>query len=151
MATSVVGAITQRGLIRSSRKIFPGKTALSQGTSRPVARGMQLGALKQPSHPQPFTAMLRISIHEPAGQAAALRLEGQIAGAWTAELDRVCARLLAEGRRLTLDLADVTFIDRLGLTLLASLSHRGVALLRCSPFQKEQLRMASSPKPGPTL
>lgn len=88
--------------------------------------------------------MLRISIHEPAGDAASLRLEGQIAGAWTAELDKVCARLLAEGRRLTLDLADVTLIDRAGLALLAALVHHGVELARCSPFQEEQLRLATT-------
>ena len=89
--------------------------------------------------------MLRISIHEPAGQAAALRLEGQITGAWTAELDRVCVRLLAEGCRLTLDLADVTLIDRPGVALLAALVRRGVALARCSPFQHEQIRLAVTP------
>jgi ABC-type transporter Mla MlaB component len=94
--------------------------------------------------------MLRISIHQPAGPAAALRLEGQIAGPWTAELDRVCARLLAEGRRLTLDLADVTLIDRAGVALLAALVRRGVALARYSPFQQEQLRRAATP-PGETL
>jgi ABC-type transporter Mla MlaB component len=92
--------------------------------------------------------MLRISIHEPAGQAASLQLEGQIAGAWTAELDQVCARLLAEGRRLTLDLADVTLIDRPGVALLAALVRRGVALARCSPFQQEQLRLAATPHGG---
>ena len=94
--------------------------------------------------------MLRISIHEPAGHAACLQLEGQLAGAWTAELDTVCARLLAEGRRLTLDLADVTLIDRPGIALLAALVRRGVELVRCSPFQQEQLRLAATP-PGGTL
>jgi ABC-type transporter Mla MlaB component len=88
--------------------------------------------------------MLRISIHEPAEHAASLHLEGQIAGAWTAELDKVCARLLAEGRRLTLDLADVTLIDRPGITLLAALVRGGVELVRCSPFQHEQLRLATT-------
>lgn len=95
--------------------------------------------------------MLRISIHESEGKFVSLRLEGQIAGAWISALDEVCERMLTTDRQVTLDLGDVSFIDRSGLTLLASLSHRGVALVRCSPFQKEQLRMASSPKTDPTL
>jgi anti-anti-sigma regulatory factor len=90
--------------------------------------------------------MLRISINESEGNAATLRLEGQIVGAWTSELGKACERLLAAGRKVTLDLSDVSFIDRPGLTLLASFSQREVALVRCSPFQQEQLRLASSPQ-----
>jgi len=95
--------------------------------------------------------VLRISIHESERKFVSLRLEGQIAGAWISALDEVCERMLAADRKVTLDLGDVSFIDRRGLTLLASLSHRGVELARCSPFQKEQLRLASSPKPDLTL
>ena len=95
--------------------------------------------------------MLRISIHGSEGKFVSLRLEGQIAGAWISALAEVCERMLAADRKVTLDLGDVSFIDRRALTLLAALSHRGVALARCSPFQKEQLRMASTPKPDATL
>ena len=79
-----------------------------------------------------------------------LRLEGQIIGDWIAELNGVCERILTAGRKVTLDLGDVSLIDRSGLALLASLSQRGVALVRCSPFQEAQLRSASSPQPYPT-
>jgi ABC-type transporter Mla MlaB component len=93
--------------------------------------------------PPIFThAMLRVSLIESAENAATLHLEGQVAGPWTAELGDTCERLLAERRRLTLDLGDVSLIDRPGLALLASLSHRSVKLVRCSPFQEEQLRLA---------
>jgi ABC-type transporter Mla MlaB component len=89
--------------------------------------------------------MLRISITQTAGHAAALHLEGQIAGAWTTELDHTCAQLLADALAVTLDLGDVTLIDRAGVALLASLALRGVELVRCSPFQEEQLRLAAAP------
>ena len=95
--------------------------------------------------------MLRISINESEGNVVTLRLEGQIVGAWTSELNGVCERMLTAGRKVTLDLGDVSLIDRPGLVaLLASLSQRGVALVRCSPFQEAQLRLASSPQPHPT-
>ena len=93
--------------------------------------------------------MLRISIDESEGNVVTLRLEGQIIGAWVSELSKACERMLTPGRTVTLDLGDVSLIDRPGLTLLASLSQRGVALQRCSPFQEAQLRLASSPQPHP--
>jgi anti-anti-sigma regulatory factor len=86
--------------------------------------------------------MLRISTNESEGNVVTLRLEGQIVGAWISELDKACERMLAAGHKVILDLGDVSLIDRRGLTLLASLS-RQVALVRCSPFQEEQLRLAS--------
>jgi ABC-type transporter Mla MlaB component len=95
--------------------------------------------------------MLRISIHESDGNTVTLRLEGQLVGAWISELSAACERLLSAGRKVTLDLGDVSLIDRPGLTLLASLSQRAVALDRCSPFQEEQLRLASSPQPDSAL
>jgi len=88
--------------------------------------------------------MLRISVIESAENAATLHLEGQVVGPWTAELGETCERLLGERRRLTLDLGDVSLIDRPGLALLADLSRRSVALVRCSPFHEEQLRQAAA-------
>ncbi len=88
--------------------------------------------------------MLRISVIESAENAATLHLEGQVAGLWIAELGDTCERLLTERRRLTLDLGDVSLIDRPGLALLASLSRRAVVLVGCSPFHTEQLRQAAA-------
>ena len=65
--------------------------------------------------------MLRISIDESEGNVVTLRLEGQIIGAWISELSIACERMLTPGRTVTLDLGDVSLIDRPGLTLLASL------------------------------
>jgi hypothetical protein len=90
--------------------------------------------------------MLRISPAESTPQGVALHLEGQITGPWTDELSAACERVLAAGRRLTLDLGDVSLIDRPALTLLAALSRRGVTFTRCSPFHEEQLRQATAPR-----
>jgi len=88
--------------------------------------------------------MLRISITESADHSAILRLEGHLGGAWIDELRENCERMLAARWTLALDLGDVSHIERPGFELLASLSHRAVSLLRCSSFQKEQLRQAGA-------
>ena len=88
--------------------------------------------------------MLRISTIESAETGTTLHLEGHLAGPWLAELEHACERILGARRTLTLDLGDVSLIDRPGLAFLASLSHRSVALVRCSPFQEEQLRQAAA-------
>ena len=88
--------------------------------------------------------MLRISAIESADNGTTLRLEGQLCGPWIDELDNAVERVLAAHLQLTLDLGDVSLIERPGLALLASLSRRSVALVRCSPFQVEQLRQAAA-------
>lgn len=89
------------------------------------------------------STMLRISTNKSGGNVVTLRLEGQIVGVWISELHEACERMLAAGHQVILDLKDVSLIDRRGLTLLASLSRQAVTLVRCSPFQEEQLRLAS--------
>jgi ABC-type transporter Mla MlaB component len=95
--------------------------------------------------------MLRISINESEGNVVTLRLEGQLVGAWISELDEACERMLTAGCKVAIDLGDVSLIDRPGVALLASLSNQAVELVRCSPFQEEQLRLASSSNPDKTL
>jgi hypothetical protein len=55
---------------------------------------------------------LKISIEE-RGQGAQIKLEGRIAGAWTAELSRVWveAEPRLAGKELVVDLRDVTYAD----------------------------------------
>ena len=83
--------------------------------------------------------MLKIS-SEGGNKGVTLRLEGHIAGPWTAELNQVCEKLLRENRQVKLVMADVAFLDRTAAKLLASLKSRGVALTECSPFTAEQLK-----------
>jgi ABC-type transporter Mla MlaB component len=95
--------------------------------------------------------MLRISTHESARNGTTLHLEGQLSGPWIDELEHACERVLGAHRSLTLDLGDVSLIDRPGLALLASLSRRSVALVRCSPFHAEQLRQAGATETATTM
>jgi ABC-type transporter Mla MlaB component len=94
--------------------------------------------------------MLRISATLHADNTTTLRLEGHLAGAWIAELRDACERMLSDGRKVTLDLGDVSLIERPGLDLLASLSRRSVALVHGSPFHEEQLRRAVETSPETT-
>jgi len=84
--------------------------------------------------------MLRISERCLSNQAAALRLEGRVIGPWVLEARRSCEKFLAHGRRLTLDLAEVSFVDRDGIALLRELMGRQVTFVNCSPFLTEQLK-----------
>lgn len=84
--------------------------------------------------------MLRISPAKPNGRSATLKLEGQLIGPWVGELQRACDGVLGEGRPLALDLNDVTFVDRAGVSLLARLREQQVMVTGCSPFLEEQLK-----------
>ena len=82
--------------------------------------------------------MLRIDTIE-TDDAALLRLEGRMIGPWVAEVRRSCDDALARRRRLTLDLASVSFVDADGVTLLRELTRRRVALANTTPFVAAQL------------
>jgi len=89
--------------------------------------------------------MLKISEGKKNQRTLTLQLEGRVVGPWVEELRHVCEPLLADNTRLTLDLVEVSFADESGVTLLTSLSRRGVKLLRLSPFLAEQLKPATAP------
>jgi len=90
--------------------------------------------------------MLRISENGSSDEYTILRLEGQMAGQGVVEVQKVCEQYLASGRKLTLDLVDVLFVDRSGVALLQDLMRRQVAVANCSPFLTEQLKEAFSPE-----
>ena len=77
---------------------------------------------------------------ETVDEPVTLRLEGQLVGPWVGELRRVCQEILHQGRSLTLDLADVSFLDSDAIELVRGLQNHQVALGSCSPFLAEQLR-----------
>ena len=87
--------------------------------------------------------MLKISEGKATKQTVLLRLEGRVVGPWVSELRQICEPLVSDGSKLALDLAEVTFADGDGVTLLASLGARGVKLLDARPFVVEQLKSAS--------
>jgi len=84
--------------------------------------------------------MLKISQAGKANHSVTLKLEGRVVGPWVGELRHVCETLLTEGRSLKLDLAEVTFADTDGVTVLSSFKSRGVRFRNCSPFLEEQLK-----------
>ena len=89
--------------------------------------------------------MLRITVVESSSKAVRLRVEGRVTGRWVEELRQSCdMHGLGDGMRLTLDLADVSFVDAAGIELLKELRARCVTLLSPSPFVAEQLKAVAS-------
>ena len=84
--------------------------------------------------------MLKITEGVGEDGTALLYLEGQVNGPWLAEVKRCCDRVLATARRLTLDLANVSFVDRDAIDLFRELTDRKVTMANCSPFVAEQLK-----------
>jgi len=90
------------------------------------------------------TGMLKIVASERASGRTILRLEGQIMGPWVDEVKIASEAALSAGT-LSLDLADVSFVDRRGVELLRSLDRRGVALINPTSFVRELLRAEAQP------
>ena len=84
--------------------------------------------------------MLKIAHLKETPGHQTLRLEGQVIGPWVEELRRSCERILEAGGTVTIDLTDVSFLDREGVALVRALTDRKVALLNSSPFITEQLK-----------
>lgn len=86
--------------------------------------------------------MLRVTVVESSGSSVRLRVEGRLSGRCIEELRESCEmHVLAEGRRLTLDLADVSFADTDGIELLKDLMSRKVTILNLVPYLALKLRI----------
>ncbi len=83
--------------------------------------------------------MLRITEARPTAGTSILRLVGRVIGPWVGELGQACEEALSSARALTLDLAEVSFVDEHGVALIRALAKREVALVNCSPFIAERL------------
>lgn len=93
--------------------------------------------------------MLRITVVESSNERVRLRVEGRVTGSWVEELQQSCyVQALSDGVRLTLDLADVSYVDAAGIALLKELKSQCVALLNPSAFIAGQLK--SVPECGDT-
>ena len=84
--------------------------------------------------------VLRIELLAEKDGTTILELAGRVVGPWVDELSRSCERVLAIGGTLSVDLGQVSFVDRDGVQLLKRLRARDVALVNCSPFVAEQLK-----------
>jgi hypothetical protein len=92
-----------------------------------------------------WSGMLRVTVVESSSEAVRLRVEGRVTGRWVEELRSSCdVHALGDGIRLTLDLADVSFVDPAGIELLKELRGRCVTLLSPSPFVAAQLKNVAS-------
>jgi len=83
--------------------------------------------------------MVKISLHSLTGNVVTLRLEGRLVDLWVTEVRKFCEQLLSDGRELILDLANLSFCDSRGITLLHELLDRRVRLVNCSPFLAGQI------------
>ena len=71
--------------------------------------------------------MLKITTRS-AGAATVFELEGRLAGAWVEELATCWRHASVGGRRISLELNAVTFIDGAGRKLLAEMHRQGIEL-----------------------
>jgi anti-anti-sigma regulatory factor len=88
--------------------------------------------------------MLRISTIETAGETVKLRIDGQISGQWVKLLQKTCEGQLVRGLHVTIDLRNVSFVDREGIALLRRLADCQVEFLNALPFINEQIGRSSS-------
>ena len=84
--------------------------------------------------------MLKISTISDSDQAVQFQLEGNLAGPWVEELQRISDEALSRKKAVSLDLERVWFVDPRGVTLLRDLARRQVSQLNCSQFVSEQLK-----------
>ena len=71
---------------------------------------------------------------EAKGSNPTFKLEGKIVGPWVDELSRACEEPRIPACCLRLDLADVTFVDPVGVKLLDDLVRRGATIVGFSAF-----------------
>ena len=79
--------------------------------------------------------MLRITIEEKECLTK-FRLEGKLKGEWVRELERcwIFARNADAGRRFSLDLSNVNFVDESGKVLLSQIASQGATLEASGPM-----------------
>lgn len=87
--------------------------------------------------------MVRISESGSSDGIQAIRLEGRVVGPCVTEVQTYCQRILSQGLTLTIDMAEVSFLDGSGVGLFRDLMSQQVRLLNCSPFVNELLKPAA--------
>ena len=84
--------------------------------------------------------MLKISITSDSDEAIQFQLEGNLAGPWVEELQRLSDEALSHQKALSLDLERLWYVDLRGVTLLRDLARRQVSQVNCSQFVSQQLK-----------
>lgn len=82
--------------------------------------------------------MLKITIHD-SSKECRFRLEGRLSGQWVAELEMSwhTAESTTQGRRTSVDLCEVDFVDDPGRELLNEMHRAGVRFIAATPVMKE--------------
>jgi anti-anti-sigma regulatory factor len=88
--------------------------------------------------------MLRLTRTTRLPHEVVLVLEGQIVAEWVGLLEAECLELLGTDRKVSLDLADVSYLDRRAVRLLRELAARSVAIINCPPLVDELVREDAS-------
>jgi ABC-type transporter Mla MlaB component len=82
--------------------------------------------------------MLRIERVDEGAGTTTVRATGRLTGPWVAELEKALLDREPDAP-VTIDLTDVSFVDRAGIALLRMLRNRTQVQLRCSAFVAEQI------------
>jgi len=72
--------------------------------------------------------MLRITVHED-GTLWRLKLSGRLAGVWVAETENTWRSAQVSGRRVEVDLREVTGIDEAGRRMLQAMNQAGAGFI----------------------
>src|SRR5262245_13798136 len=83
--------------------------------------------------------MLKITRVVSGKREIILQLDGRVAGQWAELLRELGESVLEEGRLLTLDLKNISFIDCQGIAVLKTLMGRGVSPVNAPLFVVEQI------------
>lgn len=84
--------------------------------------------------------MLRITEVFNDDKSIGLKLEGQLVGTWTPELERICLyHRDEENKTIALDFSDVTFIDKNGVKMLKKIKDERIKIINCPLFIRSLL------------
>jgi len=87
---------------------------------------------------------LKISIAEGANQMITLHLEGKLTGKWVECLANACEDASKNAARVSIDMKNVTFVDREGIILLSNMGGCGIEILNPPAYIADQIRNAAS-------
>jgi hypothetical protein len=83
--------------------------------------------------------MLRLTRTQERPLQVTLKAEGRMVAEWVDLLEAECRELATGERRVLLDLADVSYVDRRGIEMLRQLTDGRISIVNCSPLLEELL------------
>lgn len=83
--------------------------------------------------------MLKITTMQKNGSEVILKLAGKIQGEWVTVLTDEYRKAQRSATQVAVDLAEVTYIDDLGLRVMRSLSPEQIRVINCPTFVAELL------------